>query len=213
MGKYQIMREHVRNLLAQEIQAGKLLPKDKISELKVCEALGISRTPAREALLQLASEGVLEYTPRKGFRVKEFSPGEKMEVYAAIEVLDALAGKLAVEHADDRMIRSMNKYVDMIDIAIKYRNYPDYCALQKKFHDIYRDQCGNSVVRKLLSGLLEGFVPHTYSAGDEDKLFEVFKELNDDHRHIVSLFKKKDAEGLFNFLMKTHWSTRHSEMI
>lgn len=213
MNKYQIMRDHVRDLLSQEIQAGKLQPGDKVGELQVCEALGISRTPAREALLQLASEGVLEYTPRRGFRVKELAQGEKMEVYAAVEVLDALAGKLAAEHADEAMIRSMNECVDMLDVAIKYRNYQDYYSLQKRFHDIYRERCGNSVVRKLLNGLLEGFVSHTYSVGDEEELFTVFKELNDEHRHIVSLFEKRDANGVFEFLMKTHWGTRHSEMI
>jgi DNA-binding GntR family transcriptional regulator len=207
------MRDHVRVLLSRKIQSGELVPGDKLSELAVCSELGISRTPAREALLQLASEGVLEYISRRGFRIKNFPEAEKLEVYAVIEILDALAAKLAVEYINDGCITSMMECADMIDVTIKYKNYHDYYHLQRKFHDTYRDICGNSVLQKQLRDLLDSFVPHLYAKTPDDRLFKAFSESNSEHRRIINLFQERNAQGLFDFIMNVHWSTKYKEMI
>jgi DNA-binding GntR family transcriptional regulator len=215
MSKYQIMRERVRTMLSRKIQNGELLPGDKLTELAVCAELEISRTPAREALLQLSSEGVLDYTPRRGFTVKNIPAEKKLEVYAVIEVLDALAAKLAASGADDVMTREMMECADMIDVAIKYRNYQNYYGLQRRFHDIYRGRCGNSVLQKNLADLLDGFVSHVgyHLDAPAENVFEALRELNDEHKHIVRLFENRDGERLFDFLMNVHWKVKYGDLL
>lgn len=207
------LRERVRQRILDQVKYGELRPGDKISEAQLCETMGISRTPAREALLQLASEGLLENVPRKGFVVCERSIKEKMDVYDVLAALDALAAKLALKYMGEKELNGMHECIDLIDISIKYRNYPEYCRLQQRFHDVYRERCGNDMLRKLLEELQVGFAPHTYISDDADQLFEVYRDMNEEHRHIVDLFEEKKGDELYHFLMDVHWQTKYDEMI
>jgi len=72
-----------------------LTPGDRVNEAEIADQLGVSRTPVREVLLQLAAEGVVEYQPRRGFRLLRFSQEKK-----AFEAADG--GSL-----DDRVMRDM----------------------------------------------------------------------------------------------------------
>lgn len=70
--KYQSLKDHVYEYIAQKIQDGTLLPNQKVNEAEICKKLDISRTPTREALFQLSSDNLLDYLPRRGFTVKAF---------------------------------------------------------------------------------------------------------------------------------------------
>ena len=58
-----------------------------------------------------------------------------------------------------------------------------------------------------------GFAPHTYIRDDADQLFEVYRDMNEEHRHIVDLFEEKKGDELYHFLMDVHWQTKYDEMI
>jgi DNA-binding GntR family transcriptional regulator len=107
----------------------------------------------------------------------------------------------------------MRECVEMIDVAIKYKNFHDYYHLQRKFHDIYRDKCNNEILRKNLNGLLDGFIPQVYGNVKDKILFKALAELNDGHRHMADLFEGRDADGLFSFLMNVHWKPVYPEIL
>ena len=67
MKRLKTLKDHVYDHIADQIRIGELRPEKKINENIICQELGISRTPVREALIQLAAEGVLNNTARKGF--------------------------------------------------------------------------------------------------------------------------------------------------
>ena len=79
MEKFKSLKDHVYDYIAEQILEGNLAPEEKINESVICETLKISRTPVREALIQLASEGVLKNRARKGFVVRAMSAGEVAE--------------------------------------------------------------------------------------------------------------------------------------
>ena len=64
MTHYMSLKDHVYKYISDKISDGSLKPDDKINEQQISESLNISRTPIREALIQLASDGLLESTPR-----------------------------------------------------------------------------------------------------------------------------------------------------
>ena len=66
--EYRSLKDHVYNHIVDLIDGGTLADDHKISEQQICDALGVSRTPVREALIQLASDGYLDNLPRRGFR-------------------------------------------------------------------------------------------------------------------------------------------------
>jgi GntR family transcriptional regulator, vanillate catabolism transcriptional regulator len=79
-------------VLAGEFQAG-----ERLHEVKLTARLGVSRTPVRAALQKLASEGLLDYTPNRGYTLREFSISEVIGAYDVRAVLEGLAARLSAE--------------------------------------------------------------------------------------------------------------------
>src|SRR6476620_3680188 len=82
---------HLRNLIVE----GALAPGVKLNERKLCETLGISRTPLREALKVLAAEGLIDISPNKGASVSQMSEAEIRETFELMSGLEAFSGELA----------------------------------------------------------------------------------------------------------------------
>ncbi|ALC80275.1 MULTISPECIES: GntR family transcriptional regulator [Bacillus] len=209
---YQSLKDHVYDYIATEIQNGTLLPNHKINEVELSKKLEVSRTPVREALIQLASENYLEYLPRRGFIVKELDTKKKLDVFKVVSVLDALAATLSLEQITENDIKEMEEYTNKIDIAISEKNYSDYQKYQKEFHNVYLKKCNNSTLTDILASLQNSFVRQVYSSDDEGKLFSVSKQMNEDHREIIMHFKKQDGNQL-EHLIKKHWEIKHKDMI
>ena len=81
---YQSLKDHVYEYISNEIKNKKLNPNEKINEQAICNELNVSRTPVREALIQLSADGLLDITPRRGFRVKALSLKDAQDLYAVI---------------------------------------------------------------------------------------------------------------------------------
>lgn len=205
MKQYSSLRDYVYKYIARQVQTGELKPNQKLNEAQICADLDISRTPAREALIKLASENVLNYTPRKGFTVREIDNDYKANVYAVLAVLDAYAAELAFPRIGPGEISKMRELIDKIDVAIKYHNLSDYNTFQLQFHQVYVDQCANDFLLKTLLDIRNSFVPMVRTEGDEEALFQWFSELNQQHRRITDLFEKSDKEGLDKMLRYGHW--------
>lgn len=206
------LRAHVRQYIVDGISIGTFKPGDKISEQELADALGVSRTPIRETLLQLNSEGLLEYFPRRGFSIKCVSAQEKQDFYQLIAALDSYCARVATSILDENDFRSMHEMIDKIDISIKYRNTEEYRVLQMKLHDIYRKKVGNEAILKILSNVESGLVPQTFVGDDLDQMAEIYAMLNDEHRHILALMEARDALGVETYLLETHWAERFPQL-
>ena len=88
------LKDHVYNFIAEQIRLGKLNSNEKVNEQDICQQLNISRTPVREALIQLAADGFLDSAPRRGFRVKPLTKKEGEDIYHILAPLDALAAEV-----------------------------------------------------------------------------------------------------------------------
>lgn len=140
----QLAYDAVRNA----IEAGNLTPGDRISEYKVAEWLNISRTPAREGLLRLESEGLLTSHPRRGLVVASVDNEAVRELYAAREFLEGVAAGLAAKNASRPEIDELNRLVEAeIGITGDTEQLYDH---NKVFHQqIYR-ACHNRYLMKFL---------------------------------------------------------------
>lgn len=199
--------------IASRIQNGTLLPSHKISEAEICEKLEVSRTPVREALIQLSSENLIEYLPRRGFFVKELKTKEKLDVFVVIGALDALAAKLAMEYLTDDDYTMMEEYIRKVDGSIKEKNFTDYQEYQTAFHQVYINKCDNQTLISTLESLQHSFVRQVYLSSDSDKLYAVLEKMNLQHQQILQYFKEKDTEKLTSLIQNEHWKIDHPEMI
>src|SRR6202158_5823189 len=85
--------DHLRNFIVEGLRA----PAIKLNERTLCETLGISRTPLREALKVLAAEGLVDISPNRGASVSRMSETEIWETFEVMSGLEALSGELAGE--------------------------------------------------------------------------------------------------------------------
>lgn len=83
--------------LRTAILAGEFRPGERMFEVNLSERLNVSRTPIREALKVLAGEGLLDYTPNRGYHVREYSVDDIVQAYEIRAVLEGLAAKRAAQ--------------------------------------------------------------------------------------------------------------------
>lgn len=207
------LRDQVIQSILNKIQHHELTADDIFTEQQICDELGISRTPVREALIQLTSDNLLKKIPRKGYRIIELEDKAKMNLYTIIAALDALAATLAIDNMEEEDYLKMEEVCDKLDIAVKYKNYSDYYNLQDDFHSIYINKCNNPMLVDMLKNLSSGPVQRSYISNDTDRLFAALSELNEEHRKIIGLFRNKKNQELEIFLKHTHWETKYPDMI
>lgn len=87
----------VADRIRASILSGDFEPGARLHEVRLSERLGVSRTPVRSALQSLASEGLLEYAPNRGYSVRRFLTSEIVDAYEIRTMLESLAARLAAE--------------------------------------------------------------------------------------------------------------------
>jgi GntR family transcriptional regulator of vanillate catabolism len=142
------------------ITSGQLRPGERVSEQSIADRLGVSRTPARSALMQLKQEGLLEELPSGGFVVSEFT---EADVFDAIEVrgtLEGLAARFAAERGvSPATLMEMEKCLAELDkvmpaLATSAASIGDFIRYNDRFHELLVG-CGKSaMVKRALDGVL-----------------------------------------------------------
>lgn len=206
MERFKTLKDHVYEYIEEEILKGSLLPGERINENAICEQLEISRTPVREALIQLTAEGVLESKARKGFVIKTVQEKEVAELYAVIGVLDGFAAQLACAHMSEKDYADLEFYTEAMDLAIKNGNFEMYRKQQSLFHQLYIDRCGNNSLIDTLARVKSKLFQTPYVDDPAGGMRKVLYETNEDHRKIVELFRTKKCDELFRFLAQEHWT-------
>lgn len=103
--------ELVYAALRADIREGRLSPGDRLRETELAERLRVSRTPVREALKRLESDGLVVFSQPRGLTVAELSASQVADLYAMREVLEAAAARFAAEHASAMEIESLKQLV------------------------------------------------------------------------------------------------------
>lgn len=203
---YMSLKDHVYEYISESIKDGSLKPGDKINEQHLSDKLNVSRTPVREALIQLAAEGLLDAEPRRGFRVKPLILEEAKDLYQLIGHLDAMAATLALADITKTDLDQMRRLQSEMRDAIEAQDFERYYKLQIEFHNVYLRKCNNKQLIIMLEQLKLRFIKRGYSDSDSDRLNEIFNETNAQHTKIIELFESRDARALEIFLKEKHWS-------
>jgi DNA-binding GntR family transcriptional regulator len=111
---------------------GQLGPDVFYSENSVALMLGISRTPAREALRQLEIEGLIEILPQRGFRVRRISSAELVEFYHLRGLLEAYVVRTLCETIDERSLRLLGHILERQQVAAD--DVTEFIGLDEEFH-------------------------------------------------------------------------------
>ncbi|MGX9134847.1 GntR family transcriptional regulator [Rummeliibacillus sp. JY-2-4R] len=213
MNTYLSLKDHVYNYIVDQINSGKLIAGSKVNENAISESLKVSRTPVREALIQLSSEGLLENVPRKGFVIKSLTREEAKETYYIIGALDGLAASLATPFLTEKHMKEMEFYIQSMDLAINTENFLMYNKMQAAFHDVYLSICPNKSLVNLLLQLEKKFLKNFDDSYETDEMKKKLFQTNNEHRKMLELFKNGKSADLEKFLKDIHWNVEKTKII
>lgn len=149
------MREVVLTELRNAIFVGSIKPGDRLVETTIANLMGISRTPVREALRQLESEGLAINIPRKGTVVKGICVEDAKEIYEIREVLEGLAARGACLHISRMEIRELRQIIREMDQCIKSGNEEKYVYVHNRYNRIIIDACKNKRLISQMESIYE----------------------------------------------------------
>lgn len=128
----------------------KLKPEERVNELKLAEALSLSRTPVREALNRLASEGFLVFTPNRGFFCRPLDIADLVAVYELRSILERGSFELACRRASNAGITALARFWGEASIRFRRGDPEEMLGLDEAFHRQLAELSGNSeIVRRI----------------------------------------------------------------
>ncbi len=130
------------------IMTNQLLPGEKIPENKIAELFGISRTPVRDAMRQLANEGLITIFPNRFAQVTEFTAEEIREIGTLRISMDTLAVKLALLFGSQADFLNLRKLAAACDEALQSNDFVLRTKLDTDFHMELAQISGNSLLIK-----------------------------------------------------------------
>lgn len=140
---------HLRDMIIE----GDLSPGTRLHEGQLGEQLGVSRTPLREAIKYLASEGLVELVPSRGAVVKRFSAKDVHDMLTVLQTLEELAGKLACEAASDAGIAEVRALHDEMVRRYKVGDRLQYYKLNQQIHSAIVQLAENAALADMHSVL------------------------------------------------------------
>ncbi|MCQ2547321.1 MAG: GntR family transcriptional regulator [Clostridia bacterium] len=208
--RFKTLKDHVYDYIAEQIADGSLKTDQKIDENAICSQLSISRTPVREALIQLAGDGILENVPRKGYVVKGLSLSDVRELYTVIGCLDGLAVYSALPNLTEKDFRDMEFFIESMEVAITSGHFEMYNRQQNEFHEIYISKCGNNTLINKINRLRSKLLKKSYDSNVADEVRKVLEKTNDEHREMLRMMKAGEGSALAEFMSSTHWSIENA---
>jgi DNA-binding GntR family transcriptional regulator len=151
------LREQAYHEILERVHRGDLAPGTRVKDSTLADQLGVSRTPVREAMLQLAREGVLDAETGRGFRVTGLDPHEMREVGGILSALESLALRCSPDMPPDLLSR----LTEIDHELMQTRGDVDrIVSLEEEWHRLLVAGCPNQRLRHMIASLWQ--VPRRY---------------------------------------------------
>lgn len=183
--------------LLDEIRAGHLIPGDRLRETELAARLGVSRTPIREAIRQLESDGLVTHVPRHGASLRKLDYAEVMELYEMRAVLEGTAARLAARAASEV---ELGELVTLNDTLAEIGTGAEAAHLNRIFHATLLDAAKNRFLSKSMLSLQKTLMilgPTMLS--DTDRADAAVAE----HRRILDALQSRDGNAA-ELAMRAH---------
>jgi len=186
--------------IQEMIRKGILVKGQKIDEKHLCESMGVSRTPVREALRLLKSHGLIDLIPHKGAYVSQPCIEEINDMFEVMGVLEGTCARLAATHMKGKDLQKIESLHEELEEHYRNRDYEAYLKRNNVFHIFIQELAGNRVLNDVINGLRQKILLYR-----QKQLYqpERFDQSIQEHRDLVEAFLKKDP-GAAESLMKRH---------
>jgi DNA-binding GntR family transcriptional regulator len=192
---YQALRDAILAMDVYRPDAGL-----RLDEQRLATALGVSRTPVREALARLEHEGLVLIMPRRGVWIVRKSKGEITEMIRAWAALESMAARLLCERATDEEIGSLRALFSGFQDDQLRLHLDEYSEANLRFHQSIIELARSPVISSLVAGLLVHVrAIRGHMIGEDDRAERSIV----DHMHIIEALESRDA-ALAERLVRKH---------
>lgn len=182
--------EQVAERLRSRIYAHELVPGTWVDEQKLAEEYGISRTPMREALKVLASEGLVQLKPRRGCYVTELSEDDLDEIFPVMALLEGRVAFEATSKATNKDITTLEGIHNQLEKSAKQSNIDGFFEANQDFHHALQQLAGNRWLQKAIDDLR---IVVRLTRRDSLRLEGRVAQSLEEHRAILAAIQKRDA--------------------
>lgn len=141
--------DRLRDLIVE----GALEPGAKVNEQALCDRFGVSRTPLREAVRSLATEGLVVLTPRRGASIAEITRQDIEEAFPIVGALEALAGELACQNITDAALARARQLQGTLEAQHGRGDLQGYSATNAEIHRLILSAAANPTLSRMLDSL------------------------------------------------------------
>jgi DNA-binding GntR family transcriptional regulator len=205
----QPLATQVADEIRRLIRANRLVSGQRLFEQRLCEKLGVSRTPLREALRILSTEGLVTISPHKGARVAETSIEDIFHMFEAMSLLEGSCARLAAERLTKPDLERLEGLHEQLEISHRNGDPESYMSWNRKFHEFIQEEAGNPVLGKIVSGLRDVILLHRYR-----QLYRPgrFDESLEEHRRLIEAFRDRDSQRAER-LMQVHLTKQGQALV
>ena len=163
----------------------------RLDERQLAQDFGISRTPVREAMVQLEREGFVRSVPRRGIYVVRKTKSEVIELIQAWAALESMAARLLTQSASDADIAGLRRMFTTFEGDKLHAKLDEYSEVNINFHQTIIELSGNQVLIRLAENLFTHMrMIRRETIGEEDRVDRSIR----DHMNIIQALEARDTE-------------------
>jgi DNA-binding GntR family transcriptional regulator len=191
------------------IDSGELAPGTRLNEIELCKTMGVSRTPLREAIRSLATEGLIELQPNRGAIVSIVSQEDVTEILPIMASLEGLGGRLAAMHMDQSKIAQVRKIHDQMIAHYKNNEVAEYFETNRLIHELITEGSGNQTLVDTINSLSAKVRRARFTA---QMTKESWAKAVSEHEEMIAALEAQDPDRLEAILVQ-HVETKRATIL
>lgn len=197
------LKEQIYEYLRDEIHKQNLKPGSIINMDATSKELGISKTPLRDALLQMEMEGFVTIANRRGIYVNTLGPNDIKELYQVIGALEHSALVISFPNINSVHIAKMKQLIAEMKQNLADEDFKQFYQKNLEFHDTYIHLSGNNSLIKIINTMKK----RLYDFPPQEKWLKEWEEASMlEHEKIVQLIETGKSQEAADFIRDVHWS-------
>jgi DNA-binding GntR family transcriptional regulator len=161
-------------------------------EVELAESMGVSRTPVREAIKKLETEGLVKIEPRKGAYASQISVKDMVDILEVRQDMEGLAAELASYRMTSKQMKELESISEAYNKAVEESNMQDMIKYDTEFHNLIVESCNNEILVQMINQLQEMVLRFRYVYYENIRLVE---KMPSEHTTIMECIKDGRAEA------------------
>ena len=199
-------KEEMYSHLFNRILQGEYQNGTRLKEVEIAEEFGISRTPVREVLMQLAQDGLVEINPNKGATVHPLTPDDVEEIFELRKHLELLALEFSVHRINLNILQDIRKNITE---NLKKKDFQSAMTNDFDLHRYIVDSSNKRRLITMVNQLLRVMQKFRYMGFHNQELFE---RVNREHLELIEALSRRDLENSKKILAAHLDESKHATL-